>query len=612
MKLISWDAHNINDGTNYEAILEAGSYGLPIIDLKLGLRQGSWPLITGFERPGKIIHFDIYIRNTPLATYQKQLAQWFDPDDETPKKLIGEDAGGANDRYIWGICLELAEVPFSAGLHFVVSVQVHGDIMWRETTPSNDSWNITASGQTKVVANNGEMDAYQILKIKPTSTKASGFSYKKFMVIRWEVESAANNYPVDITNNGLDTTDVGKFKANLEDLRVYVDGIEVDRWTDPTVRNSTTKVWINQDFSADIPMTLNGAHNNSTQTILVNEDITDVPNSGIINMGTEVIVYSGKNSQEKSFTDCTRGAKGTTAASHSNNDPVYWIQHDVMIYYGDASLPAPTVDDGYKPMFELSTSLNNSWDFNEFGETAKPNRSAQWQRINVEGAEFYGGDQGSYADPWVDNGVKTHSLFDRGDLRFTNVCGISSANFANGHKRSENKAGWIAEIMSDTGGTEYVIAAPTLDSTWQTWSRNEALTSGATWVSAVLLDYGAGDWQYLEFSDCTLAIVNEPIIVQGAEKSNYELSCKITNNMTQDAVELNFNMSLNEELEFDSDAKAVIYLADDSNQFNALGLVGGPRRDWLPLQPGNNTIQFDDVGTGNVTISFEWEERHYQ
>ena len=71
-------------------------------------------------------------------------------------------------------------------------------------------------------------------------------------------------------------------------------------------------------------------------------------------------------------------------------------------------------------------------------------------------------------------------------------------------------------------------------------------------------------------------------------------------------------MLLNEELEVDTDEKTVIFLDENSNQFNALELAGGPRMNWLPLDVGNNTLQFDDVGTGNVTITVTWWERYYQ
>ena len=76
--------------------------------------------------------------------------------------------------------------------------------------------------------------------------------------------------------------------------------------------------------------------------------------------------------------------------------------------------------------------------------------------------------------------------------------------------------------------------------------------------------------------------------------------------------EVNFDMDLDEDLEIDTYEKTVIYRKDESNQFNSLALVGGSRKHWLPLAVGNNTLQFDDVGTGNVTVDFFWYERYYE
>jgi len=37
----------------------------------------------------------------------------------------------------------------------------------------------------------------------------------------------------------------------------------------------------------------------------------------------------------------------------------------------------------------------------------------------------------------------------------------------------------------------------------------------------------------------------------------------------------------------------------------------GPRRHWLPLQPGNNTLEYTETGAVGLTITVEWEKRWY-
>ena len=623
MILVSWDGKNINDGTSYQAIIDASNYGLPGISPQLGLRQGAWPLLAGIERPGKVIYFEIYIRGTSVGTKQKQLSQWFDPDDETPKRLVGEDYGGGPTRFIMGICIALEEVPFSAGLRFVVSIQVHGDVMWRETIPSAaSSWNITATGQTKVVANGGEMDCYPILSIEPTATKTGSWPYKIFIPVKWRADGAGTNYPIDVVNNGLDTQ-IGSTNfalANGNDLRTWVDGVEVDRWLDGP-NTATTKVWANLDFAATIDMTLDGAIGSGATEITVAESITNMPSAGILYIGTEAITYTSKSNSAKTFYGLTRGAKGTSAAAHSIYADVFWLQHEIWILYGNAGAGSPPARSWLAPMFRLDTSTNTSWDYDDFNsfdpyEFFREPRSASWGYTYNGDAEVYSGNQGGAADPQTELGC--HAVdFGAAKWYLENPCGIVTANFQNCEKRCSNITEWSptaepAYIYSNLA-IEYRVPAPGFNDTWESWSRNETLTSGAIKVGL----YAQTDFFYetfLEASDVTLALntSNTPVIAIGAEQNSYSLDCVIVNTTTGDSVELLATIEEDEELELDTDAKTVIYLLDESNQFQALTISGGPRRDWLPLEPGNNTLRFDDVGTNGVTIDVTYEERYYQ
>lgn len=84
-------------------------------------------------------------------------------------------------------------------------------------------------------------------------------------------------------------------------------------------------------YFANIPLTLNGAHTNSTTTILVNEDTAGYPAQGTLILTTtgveERVRYLDKT--PRSFIGCTRGVDGTSAASHSGGDAVAngeWIR----------------------------------------------------------------------------------------------------------------------------------------------------------------------------------------------------------------------------------------------------------------------------------------------
>jgi len=78
-------------------------------------------------------------------------------------------------------------------------------------------------------------------------------------------------------------------------------------------------------FVVRVPFsTLNGNINNSVATITVT-DASDYPTAGTIQIGDELIDYTGKSSND--LTGCSRGQHGTSAASHTSGarlDSVRW------------------------------------------------------------------------------------------------------------------------------------------------------------------------------------------------------------------------------------------------------------------------------------------------
>ena len=228
------------------------------------------------------------------------------------------------------------------------------------------------------------------------------------------------------------------------------------------------------------------------------------------------------------------------------------------------------------------------------------------------------------ADPWSEMGIGNNisgTELSYGRWVLKNPCEITNANFANGEKRSvTNLSAWTASIETrNAAGTvtvEDTIAAPSVTAAWEAWSDNEALISSAVQVILQLArDPGVPNVndQLLEVSDVTLTLnsAKTPTVILGTRQNNYLLGLRITNSTTGQILDLDFGMVLDQQLELDTSAKTVTYLADNTNQFQALTLVGGPRKDWLRLQSSLNTLQFDETGLAGMTVDFEWEERHY-
>lgn len=628
MKIIEFDGNAF--GTDYAvSLLDGGSVNMPGVQAIMVQRLGQWPLLGGVRRPGHRLFLGIVIEGASKDTLRVQLQQWFDPEDETPKKLTAaDDDGSSNERYLYTICESLQVTQSREGgvlvTMYVATLAIHGDVRWRHETEDSDVWNITASGQTNVVANGGDDDVYPRFTIEPTSGKTGGYGYKRFVAVRWRVEEASSDYPYELSDGGFDTATLvsgGKAQSDGDDFRVMVDGVEVDRWFGAgsyAFNQATTKIWVNLDFEADVSMTLKTAiaASGSISEIELNEAITGLPASGILLIDSEVFVYTGKSDADKKVTGVTRAAKGTSMAAHTASTAVYWLQHDIWYLYDNSTATAPTVDDDMEPAFELDDSTNTSWVYEEFGggTLSDPTRTRRWGRTDNDYA--YTANHVSNADPWTEIGLREAGQA----LQWQRYspCGITAANFQNGEKYAQATGSFSAEIRSSINGatwaTEYTIPDVSVANTWESWSQNETLDSGSKYVALWLDSFDIYSSYRVEAADVTLTFnsSNTPTTAfTGSEQGAYPLACTLTNNTTGESIEFSYLMGTNEELEVDTYEKTVTDLEDDSQQMQALTLVGGARRHWLKLQPGNNTLQFDDTGTVAVTLTTEFAKRSY-
>src|SRR5207245_1895582 len=87
----------------------------------------------------------------------------------------------------------------------------------------------------------------------------------------------------------------------------------------------------------------------------------------------------------------------------------------------------------------------------------------------------------------------------------------------------------------------------------------------------------------------------------------YYLNATLTNNTTGDFIAISGGLPLNTSLTVDTSAKTAT-LDDGTNAYPWL-VFSTVRSKWLTLAVGSNTLQWDDVGTGNVqlqTVYSDW------
>lgn len=502
----------------------------------------------------------------------------------------------------------------------VATLAVDGDELWRSRDGDVHFWRIYDDTATTTINVISDAEVYPDIYITPKRVKTSGYTYRRWVPITWRADSSATRYPVML--GPLDTATLvtaGKMQSDGDDLRVQVDGSEVDRWLSG-MNTASTKIWVNFDWQPSQLATLAAGigASDTVETLDVNEDISGFPSSGILLIGSEAFVYTSKNDSLKRFLGVSRAAKGTTAAAHSAGDTVWWIQHDVWLLYGNSSASAPSVNDNYKPAFRLDTSTNTSWDYDDFGEDDGL-RAAQWDRGAGSGTyHYYGGDHDASADPWQELGISVNRNA-YASIKLNNPVGITYVSFANGEKYKETSSTTgVLRIQGYEGtgwtSTLYTIPLPTTAATWETWSWSGSTSSPNPIAIRLYATCDYGGPLKVECSDVTVTLdsSNTPTVTVNSEQGNYTLNCTISNDTTGESISITFAMDPDETLRINTDTKEVTYLADDSQQYQALTVEGDTRRDWLRLVPGENELSFSDPGTTEVWIDILWDRRYYE
>jgi len=471
----------------------------------------------------------------------------------------------------------------------------------------------------------------------PTAPKAAGYTYRQWFPIKWRSENAAYNYPIKAIVD-TDALTPAKMQADGDDLRILSDGLEIDRWLND-MDTATTDIWFNLDFARAPTLALKtaiaGAGSIDSIEFTDEVEVSLLPDKGIIMIGTEAFVYTGRSLIDASVTGITREAKGTTIGAHNVADPCYWIQHDVYMVYGNAAAVAPVVNNANMPCFELDHSTNTSWVYETFGKFGTA-YAGVWIGSGTINLGIHTGVVGSAAtgigrytktertleaaaDKYTVMGIWKNKATSSGDYFMKNwflynPCGIVDAAWTNGKKRAVDITKfncYVAyQLRGGSGVThQYVIPAPTVANAWENWTK----AAGADWAAADFITLALLiENSDVEVGDVTvdLDVAEVPEITYGPEQGNYELDCTLTNNTTGEAIYLNFVMDEDTVLEIDTYNQIITWLKDDSRQYQAIS-ESSNRTQWLKLLPGNNTLQFDDAGTDTLTLTTVVTSRYY-
>jgi hypothetical protein len=201
--------------------------------------------------------------------------------------LNTNEIGPGRCRYVETICegagpLLIGGAPTDQGV--VSTYRINDDVRWRSRDGDASFWSIYDDTWTHYITNDGDDDCYPIIRIKPITAKTGGYSKKRWVAIKWNATAGQNTYPTLIVMDTATEVAGGDMQADGDDLRVWSDGQEIDRWFGAGTgvqygpNHATTNIWVNLNWQATVSLTLKTAiaGAGTITEIELNESIDDL------------------------------------------------------------------------------------------------------------------------------------------------------------------------------------------------------------------------------------------------------------------------------------------------------------------------------------------------
>lgn len=432
----------------------------------------------------------------------------------------------------------------------------------------------------------------------------------------------------------------GGMLASCNDLRVNLNGSDVNRWIKFPNTNST-KIWFNVTMNRGYTFALKAAIINTNDVATVsfnfaansNRDLDNMPTSGILYHGNEWFYYNSFNKTTLVAMIGQRGAFATTKETHAVNDVFTYIQNVVVLKFGNSQATDPALDDAHyddtKPMINLEDSGKLLWVWNAttgFYDPDLPGRTAQWKPTSSGvGINYYliAEDAETGAEVvmgmklvWVLN-TRTGQRTVGGASWYLNIgAPIMDTLSVTGKKMVDTgfaESGSDPDLKAGTISSLWAEADPAYDGTWYDLAThvNDALPSAATSISIYLTGSIYGQTgalgKYAEIRTASLAFEN---IFTGAgllaQKSNITMDLTLINDTNGDSLGANYPLLAGKVISIDSEESIVTY--DSFNYYSAIIQDDKTRPVFIRLQPGANTISLiGAVGAGTITLS--WYKR---
>jgi hypothetical protein len=600
-----------SDAPNYAGVYTLGARGLPIT-IKITNYGDRWNLIQAMKaalKPG------------------------------TTGDLVVTFPGGIDYRLP---CIVQSLVREMTHMQSWVAVLQSGPADWVAVTPETSTWSITTASESHDFNVGGVMRTALSATITPTGGASGGWSYQNLYQLVAPKAIAFGYRPWCIQLDTAALVTASKMQADGDDLRVYVDGVEVRRWL-ADMNTDHTKVWINLTLLAGQRLKLKtGIAASGDIGEMVFEQTSDnaaalnkLPAAGLLVHGTEWIQYSGIDKTRYKLGVVKRGALGTTLQAHTTGSEFSWIQAPIWVVYGNSAATSPATDDAAyddeKPVFDLSASSNTSWVYTAstlFYDADKPTRPGSWKpTYSRKGAESYPYWYSQDAESGTPAAGMRMGSYDKNGvwqpetatLSWALSCpgGISTVSITASKRR--NSSAWVTlaglqrSADGQTWSTVWNESTPVSVSTWTAITQSSKTITGNQKNIRVVLSgsllAGSTRQAYLEMLTATVTMysTNLPAGSLLGEKGNFPMMIRLLNSTTGDEILIRQPMLLNKTLTLDGEARTVMY--DGVNAHGAITLDDESRDTWIELAPGNNTLEITTDYGGPMTVGLSWYTR---
>jgi hypothetical protein len=300
------------------------------------------------------------------------------------RPLIFLDPGGVQ----WVVGASVTEcIPVENAFTWQVSFQATDpDLITVVETSTIDTY---TGNDSTVIPLTGNRPTPLIIDVTATAPKgaAYGYQYRRKIIVANRSPNTLQNYPITINVNGAALAAGGFMSPSGDDLRVFVDGHEVDRWLGD-INQVTSNVWINLDLSprryAKLIYGITPSSPATGGVLQVKDPEGDLPEAGVIYLpsGGEAIYYASKTQLAPDtwqLGNITRGIRATNITAHSPGESAYWVEHQIDIVYGWTNAGAPPSDPTKAPLLALgvNASSNAVWTITDFGSTSGK-RPIEW------------------------------------------------------------------------------------------------------------------------------------------------------------------------------------------------------------------------------------------